>query len=142
MTRSRFHTVNMTMFVFLLLITISYSSLTAQTRDTADYRSPDAISNLVMGIKSDNPGVRRSAIYFAGKYGISETLLPLMKALRNEKDDNIKYVLAMALYKLGDDRGMFVVKQIACEDSDAKVRNLLSGIYNTNLLQSNGIAAR
>ncbi len=86
--------------------------------------------NFLNGLNSDNSGLRKSCIYFAGKYKISCAVLPLMALLRKENDTDTKILIALALYQIRDARGMYLVKVISDNDDNAKVRRRCTAIYD------------
>jgi len=86
--------------------------------------------NFMNGLKSENTGLRKSCIYFAGKYKISSAVLPLMAQLRKEKDIDTKILIALALYEIGDARGMYLVKVVSDNDDNMKVRKRCTAIYD------------
>ncbi len=89
-----------------------------------------AEQNFLNGLKSENTGLRKSCIYFAGKYKISGAVLPLMAQLRKEKDIETKILIALSLYELGDARGMYLVKVVSDNDDNLKVRKRCTAIYD------------
>ncbi len=88
-----------------------------------------ALENLLDGIKSTNNGVRRSSIYFAGKYKISETEEILIEQLREETKPDNRILIALVLYNLQSEEGMIAVKKIMATDNNSKVRTMYHHIY-------------
>ena len=68
---------------FLIGISISIFGQEAENPITKNQKQ-----NLIKGIQSDNSGVRKSAIYFAGKYRIEEAIPEMEKVLFKEHDEN------------------------------------------------------
>ncbi|MCX6150654.1 MAG: hypothetical protein NTX22_09040 [Ignavibacteriales bacterium] len=93
--------------------------------------------NFMSGLNSNNEGLRKSCIYFAGKYKISKAVLPLMSQLRKEEKANIRILISMALYQIGDARGLYLVKVISDNDENIKVRKRLSAIYDEYIKSNN-----
>lgn len=89
-----------------------------------------AVGNLIMGIESENQGVSRSSIYYAGLYRIPEAVKPLMERMRNEPDASTKILIALSLFRIGDPEGLDMVQLLAKEDLNPKVRRMCSAIYN------------
>lgn len=104
--------------------------------------SKKAIDNLKAAIISDNLGVRRSAIFHAGYYRASQAAATLLKQLRIEKDPSTRILIALSLYKLNDDNALKVVKELSGSDSDKRVRNMCSAIYNEYLEVKSRIASK
>ncbi|HSW56164.1 MAG TPA: HEAT repeat domain-containing protein [Ignavibacteriaceae bacterium] len=99
-----------------------------------------ALENLIAGIHSENDGVRRNSIYFAGYYKIVETEDALIDQLKSEKDPSTRILIALVLYELGSEEGLLEVKDLSLNDEDAKVRRMAMQIYNEYLVNdlSNG----
>jgi len=99
-----------------------------------------ALENLIAGIHSENDGVRRNSIYFAGYYKIVETEEALIAQLKKEKDPSTRILIALVLYELGSEEGLLVVKDLSLNDKDAKVRRITTQIYSEYLVNdlSNG----
>ena len=93
-----------------------------------------ALENLLNGIKSDNQGVKRSSIYYAGKYRIAETENALIDQLKKEKDPSTRILIALVLYEMGSNEGLMEVKNLSETDNDLHVRRMATQIYNEYLV--------
>lgn len=119
----------------VLLTVLLMSSGFAQKNSIKDVTpNKHALENLVAGIHSDNTGVKRSAIYFAGKYRIAETEEALIAQLKNEKDASTRILIAIVLFEMGSEEGLLEVKDLSLNDEDAKVRRMAMQIYNEYLV--------
>ena len=117
-----------------LIIVATIGELTAQTNSIKDItENKYALENLIEGIKSDNNGVKRSSIYFAGKYRIAEAEDVLIEQLDREQNPSNRILIALVLYKLQSVDGILVVKNMAASDSNQKVRRMSTHIYNEYL---------
>ncbi len=88
------------------------------------------IKNLAMGITSDNLGLKRSCIYFAGFYEIEELVNPLVKQLKKESEPGTRILIALALYKIGSDEAINAIEKLAKNDSNPKVKRMGIAILN------------
>jgi len=93
-----------------------------------------ALKNLVAGIQSDNTGVKRSSIYFAGKYRIAEAEDALINQLNEEEDAGTRILIALVLYEMGSEEGLLEVQKLSLNDEDAKVRRMATQIFNEYLV--------
>jgi len=93
-----------------------------------------ALDNLIAGIQSENDGVRRNSIYFAGYYKIVETEDALIAQLKEEKDPSTRILISLVLLELGSEEGLLEVKDLSLKDKDAKVRRMATQIYNEYLV--------
>jgi len=89
-----------------------------------------AIKNLKAGINSENPGLRKSAIYFAGKYKVTVLAEELIKQYSKENDYQIRKLIALSLFKIADESGMELVKNMSHNDENAKVRHLATSLFD------------
>lgn len=86
-------------------------------------------ANLLVGINSHNDGLRKSSIYYAGKYKVVEAVETLSEQLEKEKDPGTRILIALSLYSIGSPEGMTVVLNSAKEDADPRVRRMCGEIY-------------
>ena len=89
-----------------------------------------AIRSLAMGIESDNIGVKKSCIYFAGLYEIRDVAWTLIKQLKNEQDPDTRILIVLSLYKIGDKEALNEVEKLVENDHDYKVKRMSSAILN------------
>ena len=140
------HILNRTMLSGLfaiMAVLLSASSLTAQNKSIKDItQNKYALQNLLSGIKSDNEGVQRSCIYFAGKYKIEESESALIDQLQIEENPSTRILIALVLYELESLPGIAAVKELASNDNDPEVRRMSTHIYNEFLINDfNSFAA-
>jgi hypothetical protein len=88
-----------------------------------------ALDNLIAGIKSENCGVKRSAIYFAGKYGIKDVQDVLLEELKNENEPCTRILMALVLYELGNSDGLLLVRNMIRNDGDRNARRMATDTY-------------
>jgi len=102
--------------------------------DKTDLRSEQkyaqAEANLLVGLRSDNLGVRESAAYLLGELKSTKAVIPLMSALRNAQHESTRIVAALALCRIGDARGVYAVKMAAQFDDDRSVQKRCAWFYN------------
>jgi hypothetical protein len=88
------------------------------------------VKNLKAAISSDNPGLRRSSIYLAGKYKIREVATDLFAQLKKEKDPSTRILIGMSIYSLGEENSMLELRKVAGTEKDNRVKRMLSEICN------------
>ncbi len=81
-------------------------------------------ANLIAGVQSDNLGLRTSAAMMLGDLRSKKAVLPLMGMLKNDTDERGRIAAALALYKIGNPVGLYMVKQTARLDDSGRVRKL------------------
>jgi HEAT repeat protein len=115
------------------LLLISFVSAFAGNPETKDYSKvgKEAVDNLLVGVKSENRGLRVSCAYFLGEYKANIAVIPLMKMLHDEKTEEGRIIAALSLVKIGNAMGIYAVKEAAEKDNSQRVRNLCARFYNT-----------
>ena len=68
------------------------------------------IQNYIIGLNSDNEGLRTSCIYFSAQYKIAEASDILKGQFENEQNPKIKLLLFHALNQIGDEMAVLTVK--------------------------------
>ena len=116
------------MMVLALLLVLS-STVLAGT----NVASEKVEQNLLVGLQSDNLGLKTSSAYYLGTYGTSKSVIPLMKILKNGETEEERISAAVALSKLNDEQALFAVKQRAKYDDSERVRRLCAMFYNQSL---------
>jgi hypothetical protein len=108
------------------------SSIAYAKNDPSDInmKNKNAIENLKVGIKSDNSGLRKSSIYFAGYYRVAETVPVLTEQIKKESDPRTKILIALVLYKIGDEKSIDLVREMAVKDKNPEVRRMCTCIYD------------
>jgi hypothetical protein len=113
--------------LFALLFTTVLNAQKTITK--SELKQKRMIGNLVNGINSDNEGLKRSAIYYAGKYKVDEAVDALVEQLENETSTENKYLISLSLYLIGDDKGIEAVKRVAAFDNDPRAKRLAAAVY-------------
>jgi hypothetical protein len=90
----------------------------------------NGIANLITGIKSDNLGLRKSAIYLAGLYEISETVPTLIDQLKKEDNAEVKVLTALVLFRLEDPIGIEAIENLYMYDENARVKRMSKAILD------------
>ena len=120
---------SLTIFVVLFVVVLNANTgLQAQSskyKNITEY----SLETLKQGIRSDNPGLRRSSIYMAGLYKIDEAVEALTEQLEKEDNADTRILIALSLYNIGDPDGMKAVKKLAVSDSDNEVKRMSKVIY-------------
>lgn len=129
MTRITKTSVVKVLVMTLLLTTASFAGSKNESVESAKVKK--MVGTLLNGINSENDGLKKSSIYFAGKYKIEEAVDVLTAQLSKEDDPATRILIALSLYSIGSPEGMNVVKARSEVDTDSKVRRMCSAIYET-----------
>ena len=98
-----------------------------------------AIQNLLIGLDSDNAGLKSSSAYYLGELSSTEAVIPLMKMLRNSEREELRISAALALLKIGDERGIYAIKRAIVFDESKRVSDMCEKFYNSHLYDSHSL---
>ena len=113
--------------LFVFLVSESFG----QKKQVSDLtNSKYALQNIIMGIQSENEGVRESSIYFAGQYRFIDTEEALIEQLKVEKESDIKVLIGLALFRMNSEKGMNELLSLASKDENPRVRRMSQAIYD------------
>ena len=119
--------ISLFLFSFLFL---AATSLPAKDITTADRATKEACyKTLLSGIDSENQGVQDGCTYMLGEVSCDKGVIPLLRILHNDEREEARILAALSLYKIGDSRGIFAIKQAARFDDSDRVRRLCNGFY-------------
>jgi hypothetical protein len=85
--------------------------------------------NLLIGLTTENTGLQRGSALMLGKIQSDRGVIPLMEALHNNSDENVRIAAAWALCKIGDARGAYTVKRSATFDDSKRVQAACAWYY-------------
>ena len=95
--------------------------------------SGDAGLNYLTGVNSDNLGLRVSSTYYLGEMKSEEAVIPLMNILKSDTSASARIMAALSLYKIGDARGIFAIKQAIQFDPNEQVKKMCSILSQMHL---------
>jgi hypothetical protein len=80
--------------------------------------------NYITGIQSDNIGLKKSSIYFAGKYLLKDASPCLVEEFSEADDESTAVIIAWAIYKIGDDDCVEKLNGLARNSTSEFVKSL------------------
>ncbi len=138
-------------YIVIAIVVLLVVSIKAE--NISDTKKENAIKSLSLGLSSENSGLRASSALvlgqlidanFINKNNIETAVLPLMKMLNKGISDEERIAAALALYKIGDNRGIYKLKTSAKFDDSKRVKEICYKLYyefnrenNTEYLISN-----
>lgn len=87
-----------------------------------------AIKNLIAGINSDNYGLRRTSIYFAGEYKVEEAGNALIEAFKKEPFPANKILIAYSLYRIRDQKSFENLSELLKVEKNTKVKTICGAV--------------
>ena len=116
--------------VAILAVLSAALSPTAKGQDHQNPAICRGIPNLLVAIQSDNVGLRESAAFFLGEYKCRKAVIPLMAMLKSDPRASTRAIAALALCRIGDERGLFAVRRAVQFDDNVGVKGLCAWYYN------------
>lgn len=120
--------------ILLIIFIISLSVPIAGIQPPANKELRDreaVVKSLLIGITSENYGLRTSSAYMLGELELPEGVIPLMRMLKSEESEEARIMAALSLFKIGDSRGIFAVKQAIRFDESERVSKMCEKLYHT-----------
>jgi len=122
--------------VALLFTNFTFAEVNKNKTKAVTYETIE--QNRLIGLASDNEGVRISAAFNLGEMKSHKAVIPLIKQLRDGTSEEERIIAALSLIKIGDPRGAFIVGRTAkycdcpklsyfCEKFYQSYLNTLSG---------------
>ncbi len=91
--------------------------------------------NRLIGLASDNDGLRISCAFNLGEMKSKKAVFKLMQMVREGKSEEERIIAALSLIKIGDPQGVYFVKQSAKFNNCERTRKMCEKFYNGYLLQ-------
>ena len=116
----------------LVVLLAAFSTLAAGEDRYAGMSSEKyaaAVENLLIGLKSDNLGLKTGCAYMLGELKATEAVVPLMAILRSDNRECCRTVAALALCRIGEARGVFAVKRAVKFDESESVQQKCAWFY-------------
>lgn len=114
----------------LMIMASTFVVAADQAKNLTAEQYARAEENLLVGLKSDNQGLREGSAYMLGELRSSKAVLPLMAILRSNEPETSRIVAALALTRIGDARGVYAVKRAASFDESERVQQKCAFFVN------------
>jgi len=85
---------------------------------------------LIERLNDENIGVRASAAQLLGKRKVDAAVKPLVKMLKSEECYACRIVAARALYQIGDEDVLPLLKKVAVKDKNKTARLVVTALVN------------
>jgi len=121
-----------TTITVLAFFLIALSSAIANPKANIQIKE-NTVETLIMGLNSSNIGLKSSSAYMIGELKLTEAIIPLLRILHTEKNEEIRIAAALALYKIGSPVAIYAVKQTIRFDESERVSKLCANFYNDYL---------
>jgi len=126
-----------TLLLLICFVFVSYSTAAEPVKEKRTIKRNLAIQNFLIGLDSENAGLTSSSAYYLGELSSNEAVIPLMKILRNSEQEELRISAALALLKIGDERGIYAIKRAIIFDESKRVSDICEKFYNAYLYDKN-----
>jgi len=116
----------------VLLLVLSCTAFAGDGKSEMNVKE-STIASLMEGLTSDNLGLKASCAYMLGELKVTEAIIPLMRILHNDVNEELRISAALALYKIGTPISIYAVKQAGRFDESARVNKLAQNFYTEYL---------
>ncbi len=124
---------SITLLLLLFFVFVSFGATLEPVKETNTINRDLEIQNLLIGLDSDNIGLTYSSAFYLGELSSTEAVIPLMKMLRNAEQEELRISAALALLKIGDERGIYAIKRAIIFDESERVCDMCEKFYNSYL---------
>lgn len=115
----------------LILTILAISSITASVVPKKNVKiTQNTVSSLIEGLNSQNLGLKSSSAYMIGELQLTEAVIPLLKILHQNENEEMRIAAALALYKIGSSIAIYAVKQAIRFDESERVSKLCASFYS------------
>ena len=121
-------------YVLIIMLIFSASIFAGNMNLEEKYKIIE--DNLLVGLQTDNLGLKVSAAYFLGEMKSERAVIPLMKMLKGNTTEEEKLIAALSLCKIKSEKGMFAVKQRIKFDDSERVQRLCNIFYKNYLFEN------
>jgi HEAT repeat protein len=119
------------LLLFIALTSIQYAQEAEEKKSTIT--DDDIIENLLVGLESDNLGLKVSCAYYLGERKADKAVIPLMALLKGKDVAEARIMAALSLFKIGDGRGVYAIQQRAKFEDNPQVKRMCEIFYNMYL---------
>ncbi len=122
-----------TLFAVSLFLLLSQLLFPQEIANLSSPAKEACIKTLFEGINSENEGLQAGCAYMFGELCCNKAVISLLEILHNNPKEEMRILAALSLYKIGDLRGIFAIKQAIKFDESERVSKLCEGFYKSYL---------
>ena len=117
------------LFAVSLILLFSFQILPQETADQNSRQMETCFETLKLGLNSNNLGLQAGCAYMVGEVNCQRSVICLLKILHNSPSEELRILAALSLYKIGDSRGIFAIKQAIKFDESRRVQRICETFY-------------
>jgi len=117
------------LFAVSLILIFSLRILPQEIADQNTTAKEACIKTLLEGLQTDNRGLQAGCTYMLGELCCGRSVIKLLDVLHNSSSEELRILAALSLYKIGDSRGIYAIKQSIKHDESKRVSRLCELFY-------------
>lgn len=121
------------LFAVSLLLLLSFRILPQETAKQNSSEMEACFKTLQQGLNSDNNGLVAGCAYMVGEIRCQRSVITLLKILHSNQSEELRILAALSLYKIGDARGIYAIKQAIKYDESKRVQQMCELFYKATL---------
>jgi len=118
------------LFAVSFFLIFSFQIIPQETARLNSSQIEACYKTLQHGLNSDNEGLKAGCAYMAGEIRCQKSVVCLLKILHNNSSEEFRILAALSLYKIGDARGIYAIKQAIKYDESKRVQRMCGIFYN------------
>lgn len=122
----------LTILLLIFIAAINSPDVSARPKVKAKITS-NTVASLMEGLNSENIGLKSSSAYMIGELQLSSAVIPLLRILHQDENEEMRIAAALALYKIGSPIAIHAVKQSIRFDDSERVSKLCASFYHEYL---------
>lgn len=124
------------LFAVSLFLIFSFQILPQETAVQNSKQMDACFESLKQGLNSENLGLQAGCAYMVGEVNCPRSVVCLLSLLHNSTSEELRILAALSLYKIGDSRGIYAIKQSIKFDESKRVRRLCEIFYKAYLQEN------
>lgn len=117
------------LFAVSLLLLLTIPIIPQEIADQNNSAKESCIKTLLEGLQTENRGLQAGCTYMLGELCCDRGVITLLDILHNSPSEELRILAALSLYKIGDSRGIYAIKQSIKYDESDRVSRLCEKFY-------------
>ena len=117
------------LFAVSLSLIFSFQIFPQETTVKTSAEMEACFETLQQGLNSDNAGLIAGCTYMIGEVRCQRSIISLLDMLHKSDSEELRILAALSLYKIGDSRGIYAIKQSIKFDESKRVQRMCDIFY-------------
>ena len=126
------------LFAVSLLLLLPFQILPQEIAEQNLMAKESCINTLLEGLNTENRGLQAGCAYMLGELCCDRSVITLLDILHSNPSEELRILAALSLYKIGDSRGIYAIKQAIKFDESERVSRLCEKFYSAYMKNEPG----